>query len=89
MFLGWVLGDVLESTEDGLGYWGSDGDVVTLGLESVLIGGVGQGVGLAIISLVGDATTDSLASVVLVEYLQRTGLFSLSTIGGFEASGKR
>lgn len=84
LVLGWVLGDVLESTEDWLRYWRSDGDMVTLGMVSVLVGGVGQTVGLAIISLVGYAATDNFTSVVFVEYFQFTSLFGLGAIASLE-----
>lgn len=64
--LGWVSTDVLESTEDGLWYWRSNGDVATLGLETVLIGGVAQ---LHLLTLgrgVGEAALSTLSSALFV-----------------------
>lgn len=79
--LGWfdvgVLDGPLQGAGDGL--WDS-GDVVTMGLVSVLIGGVFHVVDMAIVTLVFVGSCHGFGGVVLVQGVELAGLGHLATI---------
>ncbi|KRK01272.1 uncharacterized protein Dyak_GE28983 [Drosophila yakuba] len=68
---------------------GGNGQMGTLGLESVLIGDVVDGVGLAIIGHKGEGTLDGEGLQFRASVLQLTLLLSSNTIAGLETVGEQ
>lgn len=80
--LGRALGDDLQGLEDGLWDRGRSGQMGALRLVSVLIGGVGERVVLAVVSGVGELSLDGDALA-----LQLTLTVLLDAVAGLVAGG--
>lgn len=93
LLLGGQRCDVVEGALDGGGHGGRSGQMVASGLESVLVGDVGDGVGLTIVSGVGVATLGDLGlsvlGIVALDGLAVAGLVGGDSVGGFVAATQK
>lgn len=85
-----LLGGVLlDGLEDGVRDRGRGGEVVAAGAEAVLIGDVVDGVGGAVVALVGVGALDHAGFLVAACVLQFPGFLLAYAVFGFVAGSRR
>lgn len=85
---GLIGGVLLQRFQDFCGNWGSDGEVSSLGLETVLVSSVGDAVGSAIVAGVGELSQDGINFVIATRVLQLAGFLVSDAVLGFVTTRK-
>lgn len=87
--LGFFSGVLFDGLEDGFWDWGWCWEVVTAGTETVFVGDVVDGVGGAVVTLVGVAALDYAGFLFAAGVLQFSGFLLAYAVFGFVAGSKR